>query len=186
MKKYLFIGVLALFSQTLYAQTGLNKDLDADGKSDRLWLQDDDFYIKLSGQTKTLIIQNPCDEPPRLKNARVGFIISCDAMRHGSGFHYAYNPTNSKMQVIGYDFWALGNATNDGGGKDSLNLKTGDYIGKWHLRQSATDKLRDHRIKTRLPNIRPINVNDPQAHQQWQALWEAIKQEKRRHNLPID
>ena len=26
MKKYLFIGVLALFSQTLYAQTGLNKE----------------------------------------------------------------------------------------------------------------------------------------------------------------
>lgn len=186
MKKHILMSVFALlFSQTIYAETRINKDLDADGKPDRVWLQDDVLHIKLSSQNKVIAEHNVCDEPPRLKNARVGFIISCDAMRHGSSFHYAYNPTNSKMQVIGYDFWALGNAANDGAGQDSLNLKTGDYVAQWRLRDTKTGKLRDHHIKTRLPNIQPIDIQHPEIHQEWLMIFETINQEKLRHKLPI-
>lgn len=185
MKKLLLISILSLFSTHIYADNVIQKDLDADGKPDRVWLQDDVLHIKLSSQNKIITEHNICDEPPRLKNARVGFIISCDAMRHGSSFHYAYNPTNSKMQYIGYDFWALGNAANDGGGKESLNLKTGDYVAQWRLRDTKTGKLRDHHIKTRLPNIQPLDVNHPESHQEWLMIFEAINQEKLRHKLPI-
>lgn len=178
---------MALLSHHAHAtEQSISKDLDGDGKPDRVWLQDDVLHIKLSSQNKVITEHNVCDEPPHLNNARVGFIVSCSAMRHGSRYHYAHNPANGKMQYIGYDFWALGNAANDGAGQDSVNLKTGDYIGKWRLRNNPTEKLRDYTIQTRLPNIQPINVNHPDAQQQWQTLWDAIKQEKRRRHLPID
>ena len=187
MKKYALIGLLTLLSHHAYAtEQSISKDLDGDGKPDHIWLQDDDFHIKLSSQKQVIIQYNPCDEPPNLRTARVGFIVSCNAMRHGRSYHYAYNRSNNQMQVIGYDFWAAGTAANEGAGEDSVNLKTGDYIGKWRLRNNPTEKLRDYTIQTRLPNIQPINVNHPDAQQQWQALWDAIKQEKRRRHLPID
>ncbi|ULJ63978.1 hypothetical protein [Wielerella bovis] len=186
MKKHLLISLFALlFSQNVYAETRINKDLDGDSKPDRVWLQDDVLHIKLSSQNKVITKHNVCDEPPQLKNARVGFIVLCSAMRHGRSFHYAHNATNGKMQYIGYDFWAFGTAANEGAGQDSLNLKTGDYVAKWRLRDKPTDKLRDHHIKTRLPNIQPLDINHPELSQEWLMIFEAIKQEKLRRKLPI-
>lgn len=185
MKKMWLISFLALFSPAIYADNLIQKDLDNDGKPDRVWLQDDVLHIKLSSQNKVITEHNVCDEPPQLKNARVGFIVLCSAMRHGRSFHYAHNAANGKMQYIGYDFWAFGTAANEGAGQDSLNLKTGDYVAKWRLRNQPTDKLRDHHIKTRLPNIQPLDINHPELSQEWLMIFEAIKQEKLRHKLPI-
>lgn len=187
MKKHLFIGLSALLlSHAVHAETRLNKDLDGDNQPDSVWLQDDVLHIRLSAKQQTLTEHNVCDEPPVLKDARVGFIISCSAMRHGSRYHYAYNAAAGKMQYIGYDFWALGNAANEGGGSDSVNLKTGGYVAQWRVRDPRTGRLRTHKMKTRLSGVRPIDVDTPEVQHQWQTtVWDPVNAAKARHGLTV-
>lgn len=192
MKKYFVLSALALCSLTAYAEERLVKDIDGDGKKDVIWLEDSALHIKLSSQNNRVMrdIHEPLgDEPPFLHDKRVGFELSFSAMRWGHRYHYAYDKTSGKMNIIGYNLWAFGNASQDGSGDDSVNLKTGDYIGKWNYMYLDGDKhkLRTYHIpKTRLPNIRPIAWDDPKRNQKLQMMRQAINQVKQQYKVPID
>lgn len=192
MKKYILMSAFTLLSSIVYAEERLIKDIDGDGKKDVIWLENDRLHIKLSSQNHRIMrdIYEPLgDEPPFLHNKKVGFELSFSAMRWGHSYHYAYDKASKNIQLIGYNLWAFGNASQDGSGDDSVNLKTGDYIGKWRYMYSDGEqhKLRTYQIpKTRLQNIRPIAWNDPKLNQKLQLMHQAINQVKKQYKMPID
>lgn len=187
MKKMLLSCLPLLLCCHAYAETNLRKDIDGDGLPDRIWLHEVDLHIQLSSLNKTLSDESVCDESSSsLKTARVGFIMSCSAMRYGHSEHYAYNPNTQTIQIIGADYWAFGNAANQGAGKDSINFKTGDYIAKWRLRDPHTGKLRDYAMQTRLPDIQPIDILNPERDSLWQSIFDKVQQEKWQRKWPIN
>lgn len=192
MKKYILMSAFALLSSIVYAEERLVKDIDGDGKKDVIWLEDSALHIKLSSQNNRVMrdIHEPLgDEPPFLHDKRVGFELSFSAMRWGHRYHYAYDKASHNINIIGYNLWAFGNASNDGSGDDSVNLKTGDYIGQWNYLylDGNQHKLRTYRIpKTRLPNIRPIAWDDPKRNQKLKLMRQTINQVKKQYKMPID
>ncbi len=182
MQKFLVLGFF-FFSSLAYAQDSdqiIHTDLDGDGKPDTVQLQNYRLHIKLSSQKQPIIEPESEGEndPPSLRVARVGFIESFDGMRYGSSYHFAYDKASRQIQVIGMDQYSLGNAANDGSGKDSVNLQTGDYVGKWHYYDHKNEKLRAYpTINTRL-KIKPIYLNDTNFNHKLNDIWYQIDQLK--------
>ena len=189
MKKYLFLSLL-LCSSLIHAQDSgkiIRTDLDGDGKPDTVkLLSNSRLYIQLSSQKQPIIepeIEGEDDTPSYLRAAHVGFIQSFSGMRWWASLHFAYDKASRQIQLIGMDRESYGTATNDGSGKDSTNLKTGEYIGKWHHYDAQKQKLYTYpTIKTRL-NIAPIDLTDVNYESKIGDIWDKIQSIKKARGI---
>lgn len=172
-----------LFSQNVYAETRINKDLDGDQKPDSVWLQDDVLHIKLSSQNNQVMrdTHKPFhSEKTHLQDRGDGFAIVFDGFsRWTHTYDYVYDKVSGKIQIVGYQYWKY--ASDD----ESVYLKTGRYNGVG--RYLAKRKLRHYKIRNvRLSNVRPIVWDDPNRNTKLSMMFDAIRAEKKRRNIVLD
>ncbi len=158
-KQALFIS-LFFFSSLVYAQDSdqiIHIDLDSDGKPDTVQLQDNRLHIQLSSQKQPII--EPETEldtlPATLRVVRVGFIETFAFPGGQSSYHFAYDKQSHQIQLIGIDIEYFPNRSLPNYGKGSLNLKTGNYIGKWTILNGKKNTIRTIPIQTNL-KITPV------------------------------
>lgn len=192
MKKLILATTLLSLSIASVAQdTVLKKDLDSDGKIDSVMIDENSrLVVTLSSQNFQPIIEQDeilAESPPTISDARVGFIYSDSSMRYGTDYHYAYDKNGknrAKIRLIGMDYWALGNAANDGSGKDSVNLLNGAYEGKWHHYDLHKQKLMPYPIiKTNIKSLPTIYLNDPTKNAKIGKIWQQIRNINKQHGI---
>ncbi|RZL23834.1 MAG: hypothetical protein EOO96_23395 [Pedobacter sp.] len=138
--------LLILYSTHGFSQKKLVKDIDFDGKKDTVYtdLKTAEIVRRLSTQnfkkisTKVFEVSN---DNAHVESTKNGFEYRCNWMRTGYANQFRYNKTLKKVQLIGMSRYAFGNAANDGSGKSSVNLLTGDYIGDWNYFDENKRKL---------------------------------------------
>lgn len=122
----------------------ITADLDGDGKQDKFWLNKDKLQYQLSTQKNITKSSKPLDIEGlnnSLKVSKNVVAVSMWAMRSGTEYKFRYDKVRGDFRVIGYDSENFGPATNDGSGKSSYNLLTGDYVANWHHFDMKQEKL---------------------------------------------
>ncbi len=142
----LYPFALLLFSGTAFAQGNIiiTADLDGDGKPDKFWIAGDKLHYQLSTQNSAPKSSKPLDIEGlnnSLKVSKNVVAVSLWAMRSGTEYKLRYDKTQGDFRVIGYDSENFGPATNDGSGKSSYNLLTGDYVANWNHFDMKQEKL---------------------------------------------
>lgn len=141
----------------LHAQQPLIKDIDFDTFNDTVYIDSDSLYIvcKLSTQEFVPIfsvVNGVEDGEFGVSSTRNGFEYYSRAMRGGFACQFRYDVKSKMVQLIGMSRYEFGNATNDGSGKSSVNLLTGDYIGDWNYYDLTANKGQGKLVK--IPTIR--------------------------------
>jgi hypothetical protein len=145
--KILVCSAILLFADsTIYAQgnQSISADLDGDGKPDKFWIKGDKFQYQLSTQKNITKSSKPLDIEGLNNSVSVAknvVAVSLSAMRSGIVFKLRYDNIVGDFRVIGYDSENFGPATNDGSGKSSHNLLTGDYVANWNHFDEQKEKL---------------------------------------------
>lgn len=147
--------ILLLASTNLYAQeTKVTADLDGDGKPDKFWINADKLQYQLSTQKNVTKSSKPLDIGGLNNSLSVSknvVEISMWAMRSGFSLKFRYDKAKGDFRVIGYDSENFGPASNDGSGKSSYNLLTGDYVANWnHYDMEKEQLIPDPTIKKKL------------------------------------
>lgn len=157
MKRFILIPSLLFTTANSYAQeTKVTADLDGDRKPDRFWINGDKFQYQLSTQknvtksSKALDIEGLNNSVSVTKNV---ISLSMWAMRSGNFLKLRYDKAVGDFRVIGHDSENFGPATNDGSGKASHNLITGDYVANWNRWDEVKEKLiPEPTIKKKIPS----------------------------------
>lgn len=150
--KNLCAGFIMLFSAgQLFSQ--ISKDLDHDGIKDSVDFDHvkDRIVCKLSSDHFKPVFSKEIevdDDQSGLVETAGGFEFYFNFMRAGYANQFRYEPGEKKIRLIGMNRYKFGPANNDGSGKSSVNLLTGDYIGEWNYYDHCINKL------IRLPVIR--------------------------------
>lgn len=169
MKSIVSLSLILLNISFIFAQKMINKDLDFDGISDRVYVDSIEQKIVCELSTQNFI-------PNKSKslgevNDQSGVIISKDGfsfivnwMRAGNTNQFRYNKTTQKIQLIGMSRYEFGNAANDGAGESSINLLTSNYIGNWNFYDYLANNEEGESVK--IPTIKKkvkmetINLED--------------------------
>jgi hypothetical protein len=152
---FLFISLIS------FGQDNLHIDLDNDQIIDSLTFDREKTIIicKLSSQkfkaSKSLPLDIPGDVMG-IKTTKTGFIFFCSFMRLGYENQFRYNPKAKKMQLIGINYEAMGNALNDESGQSSWNVLTSKYVGNWNYYDEKKKKLIGIPTVIRKKNIKLI------------------------------
>lgn len=133
-----------LFSQVAVAQ--VVKDLDKDGVKDYVDFDSarQAIVCRLSSQKFVPLRSRSdlTDEPTAgVRATASGFELHVAYMRAGFAHQFRYEAQARKIRLIGMSRYEFGPASNDGSGKSSVNLLTGQYIGEWNRFDTARDKL---------------------------------------------
>ena len=79
-------------------------------------------------------------------------VYHCQFMRGTNTFKFRYDPKIKQFKLIGYDNEQFGNALNDGSGRSSYNLLTGDYQANWfYYDEKKQDLMPKPAIKKKWP-----------------------------------
>jgi hypothetical protein len=153
MKKTIAILTLIICANLSFGQNKLVKDIDHDGKNDTIFIdvKKSTIVCKLSILNYESVSSKPIEilnEPSGVIETKNGFAFFNDWMRAGYKNQFRYNSKTKKIQLIGMNRYAFGNAANDGSGESSVNLLTGDYIGNWNYYDMGKDSL------IKIPTIR--------------------------------
>ncbi len=143
--------VLLMLPVALRAQSKIVKDLDGDGKKDKVYLNDSRIVCELSSQknqkhqkNRKMLAPEIHPEPADfwyLHQTPEGFGLFYHWMRYESSYEFAFDKEAGKMRLTEISHSALGNAVNDGSGESSLDLLTGEYSGTWHYYDVEGDTL---------------------------------------------
>ncbi len=151
--KSLAISILTLCCFTALSQ--VEKDLDKDGKPDKVWFDQEKAQIvcELSTQNFKPMRSREMEtdgQSAYVKATKNGFEFRVSYMRAGYACQFRYDENSKRVQLIGMSRYEFGNAANDGSGKSSVNLLNGDYLGEWNVfseRKQKLEKLPDIRTK---------------------------------------
>ncbi len=146
MKNFMACLLLSLFSVSAFAGLTLNKDIDFDGKKDKIFIdkKTSRLVCLLSSRNFVRYESQPLEsllEAIDIKPAKNGFYLNVYFMRSGYSNQFRYDKKRKKLRLIGMSRYDLGNAANDGSGEASVNLLTGDYVGNWHYYDHKKEKL---------------------------------------------
>ncbi len=138
--------LLALSSVSAFAGLTLNKDIDFDGKKDKVFIDKKTSTLvcllssKKFARYESQLLDVPLDGIS-IKTAKNGFYLDVGFMRAGYSNQFRYDKKRKKLRLIGMSRYELGNAANDGSGESSVNLLTGGYVGNWHYYDHKREKL---------------------------------------------
>jgi hypothetical protein len=160
--KTLFFVMIA---QMGYCQDSLLIDLDNDKIIDSLYFDKEKTIItcKLSSQKFKVIQSLPIDlsgDMMGIKTTKTGFVFFCDFMRLGYENQFRYNPKIKKIQLIGINYYAFGNAVLNESGKSSWNVLTGKYVGNWNYYNEKKEELIAIPTNIHKKAIKPIFLED--------------------------
>ncbi len=145
MKRIILLCSLVLSVAVSYAQeTKVTADLDGDGKPDKFWINGDKVQYQLSTQKNVTKSSKPLDIEGLNNTLSVSknvVSMSMWAMRYGGSLKLRYDKIAGDFRVIGHDSENFGPANNDGSGKSSYNLLTGDYVANWNRWDEEKEKL---------------------------------------------
>ncbi len=138
--------LLALSSVSTFANLKLTKDIDFDGKKDKIFIdkKTSTLVCLLSSRNFARYESQPLEfllEATDIKPAKNGFYLDVNFMRAGYSNQFRYDKKRKKLRLIGMSHYEFGNASHDGSGESSVNLLTGDYIGDWHYCDYQKEKL---------------------------------------------
>jgi hypothetical protein len=161
MKYSKVVFVLFLISIYSFGQDNLHIDLDHDKIIDSLFFDKEETIIicKLSSQKFKVIKSLPLDIPGdimMISETANGFSFSCNFMRLGYENQFRYNPKTKKIQLIGINYEAMGNALNNESGQSSWNVLTGKYYGNWNYYDEKKEKLIGIPTVIRKKIIKPV------------------------------
>ena len=154
--KKVFVTIFLISIQiTASGQSKLWKDLDNDGIKDHVEIENSAIVCRLSTQNFTRIVSKAIEhlnEQSGVNETKNGFEFFNNWMRSGFKSQFRYNPKTKKIELIGMSRYEFGNAANDGSGKSSINLLTGDYIGNWNYSDWESDNklIKIPTIKTKM------------------------------------
>ncbi len=138
--------LLVLSSVSTFANLKLTKDIDFDGKKDKVFIdkKTSTLVCLLSSKKFARYESQPLDvfsDSFSIEKAKNGFYLDVNFMRAGYSNQFRYDKKRKKLRLIGMSHYDFGNAANDGSGESSVNLLTGDYIGNWHYYDHKQEKL---------------------------------------------
>lgn len=157
MMRKVLLYLLLSAGPAVFAQDRLLLDLDKDGLKDTVRLDRELSVItyRLSTQQFRSISSKAIDilnETSGLRETHNGFAFYNDWMRAGYNNQFRFDAKIRRIQLIGMSRYEFGNAANDGSGKSSVNLLTGDYIGNWNYFDVTKDRLIAlPEIRTKMP-----------------------------------
>lgn len=162
MPRFVYLAALALLLPTfkVTAQERVIKDLDQDRVADTVYYDQtrNKIICRLSSQgfreieSQALELGANCG----VRLTKNGFEYFEDFMRAGYACQFRYEPKTKAVTLIGMSRYEFGNAANDGSGKGSVNLLTGDLVGEWHYYDHEKEKLIKLPVikgKMRLPKV---------------------------------
>lgn len=134
--KRLISSFLILFIAIVSAQQKLISDIDFDGISDTIYIDENEAIIvaKISTKQFKKIKSQPLEITPQsfIEKTKNGFEFQNNWMRAGYANQFRYEKKEKRIRLIGMSRYEFGNAANDGSGESSVNLLTNDYIGEWN------------------------------------------------------
>lgn len=134
----IFVLSLTAQGQVVNENDTLWGDLDDDAIADTAIYDREQAILicKLSTRkfvpVKSMALVEPGSDQSHISLKGNSLIYSENWMRAGYSCQFRYEKATGKMRLIGMDRYEFGNASNDGSGKSSVNLLTGNYIGEWN------------------------------------------------------
>jgi hypothetical protein len=157
MKKIIIILTLTIFTNFAFGQNKLVKDIDNDGTNDTIFIDTEKSTIVCNLSTlnyKSISSKSieALSERSGVLATKNGFEFFNDWMREGYKNQFRYNSKTKTIQLIGMSRYNFGNFANDGSGKSSVNLLTGDYIGNWNYYDDLANNKEGELVK--IPTIK--------------------------------
>lgn len=156
MKIFLFLFVVTFSCTQAFAQEKLVKDIDFDGKKDKVQFDKDKGIIiyQLSTKKFKTLYSLPISGMEYasnyyIKDSENGFEFAIEFGRYGMSNQFKYEKITKRIRLIGIRRRESDMSWDGANGGSSVNLLTGKYIGNWQY----NDKDRNQHL-VEMPTIK--------------------------------
>lgn len=147
MKKLVGVLLVLVCAVRVFGQDALPQkvsfDFDGDKKADVFQIKSGHLSYTLSSQKGKETQSQGVSYSDRtwLELSKNVVVYQCAFNRGQNTFKFRYDPKLKQFKLIGYDNEQFGNAANDGSGRSSYNLLTGDYVANWNYFDNEKEVL---------------------------------------------